>query len=131
MTKQERTRKINYLNQLYKAKGVINSYEIELTELKRFSKGIFNCIDNETNLQERIKELETNLNNLIKEYVATAKDIEEAIDTVTNNTYKAILRYRHINFMCFEDIAKRTGYSYKHIYYVYNKSLEKFVPNRT
>lgn len=118
MDKEEKKR---YLNRLYKKKDIINSYEIELKELKNFS----NAIDNKTNLQKRIQELEGNICMLTNEYVEISKEIEDAINTVNNDTYKTILRYRHINFMRFESIAKRMGYSPKHIYCVYNKALEK------
>lgn len=57
--------------------------------------------------------------NIIKTEVLTA------INTVDNSVLRAILIYRYIDFMTFEQIAVEMNYSYKQITRLHGKALQK------
>ena len=51
------------------------------------------------------------------------EEIETALNTVTDQRLKLLLRYRYINGCTWEEIAAKMCYSYMHVYRLHGKAL--------
>lgn len=71
-------------------------------------------------LEERVKEL-------LLAAMETRAEIENVIKLISNPEYRAILRYKYIENMTFEEIAEKTMYSNRNIYYIHDKAVKSLV----
>ena len=132
-----------YLRQAYRLNELINSDIRELERLKEMSKSI--STPNLTGMpsggrkQEapfvdalvRIAELENVINAEIDRYVAVKMEIREAINRVSDNNQRLILRLRYIQFLSWDEVAAGAGLSLKHVYRIHDRALRNVrIPNQ-
>ncbi len=70
-------------------------------------------------------ELESKVKELLTEALNVRLEIENIIKLISNPEYRAILRYKYIENMTFEEIAEKTMYSNRNIYYMHDKAIKE------
>lgn len=70
-------------------------------------------------------QLEIDIEDDLKKYKEMRKRVEDVIGTLKNPTWQAVMRYRYINGLTFEDIALSLGNDIRHIYRVHGWALEE------
>lgn len=70
-------------------------------------------------------ELESKVKELLSEALNVRLEIENIIKLISNPEYRAILRYKYIENMTFEEIAEKTMYSNRNIYYMHDKAIKE------
>lgn len=69
-------------------------------------------------------ELEKYVKEMLLAALETRIEIENVIKLISNPEYRAILRYKYIENMTFEEIAEKTMYSNRNIYYMHDKAIK-------
>ncbi len=69
-------------------------------------------------------ELEKYVKEMLLAALETRIEIENVIRLISNPEYRAILRYKYIENMTFEEIAEKTMYSNRNIYYMHDKAIK-------
>ena len=72
---------------------------------------------------EKLEKQEDKINQKIEQRMKVKEEIETALNTVTDQRLKLLLRYRYINGCTWEDIAAKMCYSYMHVYRLHGKAL--------
>lgn len=73
----------------------------------------------------KIIDLEREIDRRIGEYVDLTREIEAAIDRVSDDRYRDILRYRYINGWSWERIAREMHYELRWIYRLHGRALRE------
>lgn len=84
------------------------------------SEDLSDIVAKKMELEERVKEL-------LLAAMETRAEIENVIKLISNPEYRAILRYKYIENMTFEEIAEKTMYSNRNIYYIHDKAVKSLV----
>lgn len=136
MTLQEQNAK-EYLEQAYYLEELIDSNIKELAELRRISEkisspNIMNPPSHKTNngnsaLENTIIKI-VDLEKVITEEGAKLIDLKQeirtAINNVSDNNQRLLLRLKYIEFLNWEQIAERMSYSVKQIYRIHSAALK-------
>lgn len=69
--------------------------------------------------------LEREMTAKIWEYIDACKDVQRAIDKSPNDYHKRLLRMIYLDFMSFEAIAVKTGYSYRQVVRMHRRAVEE------
>lgn len=125
-----------FLSQAFNLTKLIKSYEKELEEIKAlepyisssnysgmpfsgtrnpeppFVRAIYKKADLEGKIEKKVEDL-----------IDVRVQIHNAIEAVSNNTYKLVLRLRYIDFLSWEEIASEMNYSEVHIHRLHNAAL--------
>lgn len=125
-----------YLNRAYHLNNLIDSKLAELDKLKdlRFNisgntSGVAVQASKETTEAKyasvilRIAEYEDYINNEINNLIEIKSEISAVISKLEDNSEKAVLSYRFLNYYKFEKIAEEMNYSLRQTYRVYNAAL--------
>lgn len=64
----------------------------------------------------KIMELEDKIGKEIGEYTEKIEKVRKEISEVKNPTHRLFLKYRYIDFLTYEEIAERMGYTVRQIY---------------
>lgn len=118
-------RKIDYLLQEHEyyielagsVRGI--RYDIERTNPNRNTEAPF------IKFLEKADEIERKIEDLRQELNIAILKIESLIESLDNHDEKMIVRYRHILFLSWEDIAEKVHYSIRHIVRKYEKAIKK------
>ena len=125
-----------------KKKLKLMRYRTEQKEIERFMKhygrlktlGAIVSEDAETEqnqeVQEAQKEIEAEKVRLCQKAKALlehTREIDRAIETLTDGTQALILRYRYIDGLDWEEITEELCYSARSVHYIHNKALEALV----
>lgn len=84
---------------------------------------------NHADLSDYIAILDAQIEQLKRERLEKAKAytrIREQIAVMSDETEKEVLWLRYIKSVTWEEIAKRTGYSYRQVLRIHGKALKKF-----
>ena len=73
-------------------------------------------------LDELLRELEDQMN----ERIQLRREIVRKIESMDSETEKAVLRYRYIHMLKWEEIAVKMHYGYRNILKVHGRALEHF-----
>lgn len=125
-----------FLSQAFNLTKLIKSYEKELEGIKAlepyisssnysgmpfsgtrnpeppFVRAIYKKADLEGKIEKKVEDL-----------IDVRVQIHNAIEAVSNNTYKLVLRLRYIDFLSWEEIASKMNYSEVHIHRLHNAAL--------
>lgn len=130
MTKKE------YLMRAHRIDGLINGDLSELNRLKSLvmSLASFNTKDAVmhsrdssapfTLIIEKIVDLEKKINSEVNAYIDIKKDIRRAADSLSDDAERALIIYRYLGFLSFEEIAEQMNYSVRQIFRIHGKALE-------
>lgn len=69
--------------------------------------------------------LERDLTAKIWTYIETCKDVNRAIDTSQSAQHRRLLRMIYIDWMSFESIAVKTGYSYRQVVRMHRRAVDE------
>lgn len=61
-----------------------------------------------------------------RRYVKKLREIEKRIDAVEDDRYRAILKWRYINFASWEQIADQMGRTVRHVTRLHGDALKEF-----
>ena len=116
-----------YLSQAYKLNNLIDSKLLQLEKSKSLMYGISSISksservsggkatsDRLGDIVSKTIDLEEEINKTIDNYVDIQREITAMIEAVENPIYRVLLTYRYLDFLTWEKIAKRIGYSYVH-----------------
>lgn len=73
-------------------------------------------------LDELLGELEEQMN----ERIQLRREIVRKIECIESETEKAVLRYRYIHMLKWEEIAVKMSYTWQHIHRIHGKALSHF-----
>ena len=73
-------------------------------------------------LDELLRELEDQMN----ERIQLRREIVRKIECMDSETEKAVLRYRYIHMLKWEEIAVKMSYTWQHIHRIHGKALSHF-----
>ena len=73
-------------------------------------------------LDELLRELEDQMN----ERIQLRREIVRKIECMDSETEKAVLRYRYIHMLKWEEIAVKMHYGYRNVLKVHGRALEHF-----
>ena len=73
-------------------------------------------------LDELLGELEEQMN----ERIQLRREIVRKIECMESETEKAVLRYRYIHMLKWEEIAVKMSYTWQHIHRIHGKALSRF-----
>ena len=73
-------------------------------------------------LDELLSELEEQMN----ERIQLRREIVRKIESMDSETEKAVLRYRYIHMLKWEEIAVKMSYTWQHIHRIHGKALSHF-----
>lgn len=73
-------------------------------------------------LDELLSELEEQMN----ERIQLRREIVRKIECMDSETEKAVLRYRYIHMLKWEEIAVKMSYTWQHIHRIHGKALSHF-----
>ncbi len=72
----------------------------------------------------KIVDLQREINDDIDKLVDLKSGIRRTIETVQDNEQKALLEMRYLNFITWEEIAVKLGYSMQHTYRIHDNALK-------
>lgn len=125
-----------FLSQAFNLTRLIKSYEKELEELKALEPYISSpnysgmpfsgtrnpeppfvrAIHKKVNLESKIEKK-------VKDLIDVRVQIHDAIEAVSDDTHRLVLRLRYIDFLSWEEIASEMNYSEVHIHRLHNAAL--------
>ncbi len=70
-----------------------------------------------------IIDLEGEINNDVNKLLNLKKEITSVVRSVNNQEYQTLLELRYLNFINWEKIASKMGYSMPHIFRIHAKAL--------
>ncbi len=73
----------------------------------------------------RLSELDEIITQKINAYVDMRREIEHVINTINDDRLKAVLRYRYIDGMKWEQIAVKSNYDYRWVLRLHGMGLQK------
>ena len=73
----------------------------------------------------KIIDLEREIDRRIDEYVDLTREIEAVIDSVGDDRYRDVLRYRYINEWSWERIAQEMHFDVKWLYKMHGRALQE------
>lgn len=126
-----------YLGQIRRLDMMINNKIDELSVLKDMARSI-SAVKNEERVQSspnfdkigdtlcKISEMETEIDNLIDEYVDKKKIISSQIECISNDACYNVLYMRYINMRTFENIADKMNYSFRQVMRIHKRALREF-----
>lgn len=126
-----------YLKQAYRLHDLIESNEAELKELQLLSvnipgtdytkdrvKSTPSTDASYTNIVIKIVDLEKVIKADIEKLLSLKREIWEVIDAVQDNEHKLILRYRYLNFLRWDEISSKMGFSYRTVFRIHEDALK-------
>lgn len=127
---------INYLKQAKRLDDIINLKIEQLSDLKLQSAAISSLHDTEkvktslnpnklSGLVAKMVDLENEINTEIDNLYSLKKDIMHIINLIDSKDYKVLLNLRYLNFLTWEEIAVKMGYSVRWIYKIHKKAIMK------
>lgn len=128
-----------YLQQAYRLNELIDSNQKELEQLRALSTSISSCdmskervqsspqsYDKIGNIVAKIVDLNEIINSEIDNFVDLKTDIHNKIMQISDNTEKLILKYRYIEFLTWEEIAVKLGFTFQWVHVLHKKALNNF-----
>ena len=128
-----------YLKQAYRLDKLIEHDQREIERLQLLSVSIAPVDTTRENVQggnkvydtigeiiARIDEYARRLNDEIDEFVDLKTEIHSKIMKVQNNDARLILLYRYLEFMKWEEIAVKMGYSFQWVHVLHKRALKNF-----
>ncbi|MCM1508949.1 MAG: DUF1492 domain-containing protein [Ruminococcus flavefaciens] len=125
-----------YLQQIYRCNELIQENLAEIENLRAMSTSIAspdfakekvsksqNTDAPFVNAVNKLVDLEKATDSKMAELLGLRMEIRETINLVEDAKQILILRYRYIDFMKWEDIAEKTGYSLKSAYRIHALAL--------
>ena len=79
-----------------------------------------------TDIVEKIMDLEREINDQIDELVDFKKEVINKINQLSKEEFRTVLTNHYINHMGWEEIAEKMHYSKRHIIRWHGKALEEF-----
>lgn len=76
---------------------------------------------------EKILELEEKLSQKHADLMERKAQIEAAIDSLSNETYRLILKLKYINGNTWEQIAVKLDCTYRWVLYLHGRALQSFI----
>lgn len=127
---------INYLKQAKRLDDIINLKIEQLSDLKLQSTAISSLHDTEkvktslnpnklSGLVAKMVDLENEINAEIDKLYSLKNDIMHSINLIDNKDYQVLLNLRYLNFLTWEEIAAKMGYSVRWIYKIHKKAIIK------
>lgn len=128
---------INYLKQAKRLDDIINLKIEQLSDLKLQSAIISSLHDTEkvktslnpnklSGLVAKMVDLENEINKEIDMLYSLKNDIMHSINLIDNKDYQVLLNLRYLNFLTWEEIAAKMGYSIRHIYRLHKQAIKIF-----
>jgi len=128
-----------YLQQAYRLNELIDSNQKELEQLRALSTSISSgdmskervqsspqSYDKIGNIVAKIVDLNEIINSEIDNFVDLKTDIHNKIMQISDNTEKLILKYRYIEFLTWEEIAVKLGFTFQWVHVLHKKALNNF-----
>lgn len=122
---------------LEKKKLKLERYRAGKKELERFMKtygrlrNLEGVATGETPWEKEVKKEaeaeKVRLCKMVKKHLQQTREIDNAIEELSDSTQALILRYRYIDGMAWEDITEELCYSIRNVHYMHNKALESLV----
>lgn len=135
MLTAEHKEKINYFNQ---HKYLNAEIDRKINSLENWRSKLFNVTatmsdmpssNSRSNAIENgvatIDEIESEINNDIDELIYLKKEIEGKIDGVKDLKLRELLKCRYLDEKSWEEIAYRSGISWRHVYRLHEYALDK------
>lgn len=72
-----------------------------------------------------LDQLEREMTARIWTYIETCKDVTKAIEKSPNDFHRRLLRMIYLDFMSFEAIAVKTGYSYRQVVRMHRRAVDE------
>lgn len=124
-----------YLKQAYRLNELINSDLAELQNLRSLSISISSDMSKERvqstkrpdkigSIVAKIVDLENEINAEINQFVDLKKEIRDKINLLTNRNQQLVLRLRYIEFLTWEQVAKRMTYSMKQVFRIHGEAIK-------
>ena len=125
-----------YLKQLYRLDGLINSDIAEVEQLKQLALSVpspkLTGMPSGGHKKEaafvspiqKIIDLEAYINSEIDRFVDLKKEIHDVINQVPDNGQKLVLKCRYILFMKWEAVASEMGLSLKQVHRLHSEALK-------
>lgn len=126
-----------YLKQLYRLDGLINSDLAELQQLKQLALSVpspkLSGMPSGGHKQEapfvnpvqKIVDLEAYINSEIDRFVDLKKVVHDKIMQIPDNGQKLVLKYRYIHFMKWEAVASEMDLSLKQVHRLHAEALKQ------
>lgn len=124
-----------YLQQYLQAEHSINSKLEQVARLRslavKTTQSIVDCRvrgapkNRMENIISRIIDLEKQVDSEIDRLCKIRQQIEDVIQKVSKEEYRQVLRYRYINGLTFEEIAKAMNYSWRWIMELHGRALKE------
>ena len=126
-----------YLKQISRLDRMIQNKLGELYKLKSMACSI-TIAPKDTNIQTssdkdklgstvaKIVDLETEIDNMVGEFVDKRRKIVDQIDNMENDDYYHVLSMRYIEGKKFEDISKETKWSERQVFRLHDKAISDF-----
>ncbi|MDD4164928.1 MAG: DUF1492 domain-containing protein [Eubacteriales bacterium] len=125
-----------YLQQAFKINELITSKIEELNELKILSTSLPSTDFSQERVQKTksleakftkyvisIVDLEKKIDEEMAQLMELKIEIREKIHQVEDSKRRIVLQYRYMNFMKWEEIAKKMSYSIKQLHRIHNDAL--------
>ena len=74
---------------------------------------------------DKVSEIETEINRKIDELKIVQREIEETLNQLEDGHLNTLMKYRYINGLTWERIAKKMNYSYKQVCRLHGYALGK------
>lgn len=124
-----------YLRKLYNLDKTINFYLDDIIKLKNLAVNISPILSDsvsKSNINKdkigdcvsNIMELESLINDRIKQYTNLKTDVMNTIEKLENNDEKLVLMYRYIHFLNWSQVARKINFSKATVYRLHRQGLD-------
>ena len=74
----------------------------------------------------KLDELLNDLKDQMDKRIQLRREIIKKIEDMDNETEKAVLRYRYVHMLKWEEIAVKMNYTFRHVVRIHGEALKKF-----